>query len=1017
MQRISGRRRALSGSAITLVVSLGLIGPAFAADAAAKVDDEVIVEATGTNIKGVKPVGSEAISLDRSQIEQTGRVTIADVVRTLPQVQSLGFNETAIDTTYGGNFANSQAATASGNATRGNSINIRGLGGNNATLLLVDGRRIAPSGVPSSFQEAVQVPFAALERVEVIADGASAIYGSDAISGVINFVLRKRFQGLELTGRYNLSDHGDGWSGSAVFGHNWGSLGALGAGNLIVSYEHTYTAPILRGSFPQLRSDLRAFGGNDNRFVSSGGQIPAGAGGVAYPGNPGNIVVFQGSTFANPSNPRMANFLYYGLPSGLSGTQVPTASQVLAGLNNPHVLDRSDYEDYQPRLVRDQVAAFANQELNSWLSVYFEGFFTKRDSATRVFQSNNVDANRAFWVQVNPGTPYYINGLTGASNQPYYVQYNLLAHYAPNGGLFYNDNTETSYTTTAGLKAKLPHEWNGELYATYGANNACGICYLGSFVSSDTPVFLDQQVNSGFINPYASDPLTAAQIARISGSNVQTGHNYFTDTVLKFDGPLLELPGGAVKAAVGGEYTYWINRVRNGANRPCDQFVLGVSCTTADNQFRWDANARTGRSQWSAFGELYIPLVGPGNALPLVEALNVDVAVRHDRYSLRIGGTTNPKIGATWKVSQDLTFRGSWGTSFRAPGLQDTNPGVFSVVVQNGFFPNFSGDATLPTLAPGLSFANVMLRIGANPSVKPEKGQAWSVGFDLTPRFTPGLRISGTYYDITYSSRIAGAPGITYLVTPNSANTLAYARQFVTAVARPANCSNANPASWAPEVRAALAGDLYGPGTIGFLYGASSVTNPCGVQIIADARSINLAMTHQTGFDLSAGYLLATDAGAFTIQGTVNHIFKNDEQAFQGQAVNAGLDRIGYPVSWRGRATLGWFKDRLGANLSLNYVGSYANDVPIQRYVAGSTAQVTDPASRVPAWTTFDLNVNYRMPGGGGFWSLKDTRLSINVLNLFDKGAPVVLTGSVAADVSKHSVLGRQWQFVVTKAF
>jgi iron complex outermembrane receptor protein len=1021
---VGARRRAvLIGSAAAAALVTALAGPALAQDGASAGAGkgtevgEVVVTATGTNISGVKPVGSEAVALDRRQIDDTGKTTVADVLRTLPQVQTLGYQETSIDTSYGGGFGGAQAASITANPTHGDSINIRGLGGNNTTLVLVDGRRPAPSGVPSSFQEAVQVPLAALERIEVIADGASAIYGSDAISGVVNYVLRKHFDGLQLTGRYMTNDYGDGWSGAAVGGHSWDHVGGLGEGNIVVSYEHTYTGAILRGDIPQLRSDLRPFGGEDLRLVGTGGPVSGSNGGYAYPGDPGNIVVYQGTNFANPSNPREVNYLYYGLPT-LSGGQVPTAAQVLSGLNQPNLVDRADYEDYQPRVRRDQLSVILHQDITPDLSVYYEGFFTKRDSDTRVFQSNNVDANRALWVQVNPGTPYYIPGLTGATNTPYYVQYNTLAHYAPNGGLFYNSNTETTYTNTLGVKAKLPKAWNAEAYATYGLNNACGVCFIGSFISSDTPVFLDQEVNAGRVNPYTTDPIDSEEVKRLSGSNIQRGQNQFTDAVLKFDGPLFKAPGGEVKLAVGGEYAYWVNKVQNGANRPCDQYILGANpaCATADNVFRWDAHSRTPRQQWAGFAELYVPIVGEGNGVPFVEELNLDAAVRHDRYTV-FGATTNPKIGVTWKLGSDLQLRGSWGTSYRAPSLQDTDPGVFSVAVQIAPFPNFSGDPRLPTLPFG-PFSNVLLRLGANPDVKPEKGRHWSLGFDLTPHFVPGLKLSGTYYDITYKDRI-GAPNLfpNYFLTPGSVNSLAYLSPFLSAIPATPGCVNSDPSTYPKALQDIIKGNLYGPDTIGFLYGASTLTNPCGLQVIIDQRVTNLAKTHQTGLDLSASYAIDTAFGGVNFSGGVSHIFQNKEQAVEGGPVNDALDRIGYPVSWRGRGTVGIFHGPVSANLSLNYVGGYTNDLPIQRYVSGSTTPVTDPQSQVPSWTTFDLNLNYSFPDRFGLSALKNVRASININNLFDRAAPVVLTGAVAADVSKHNVLGRQWQFVLVKTF
>jgi iron complex outermembrane receptor protein len=687
--------------------------------------EEVVVTATGTNISGVKPVGSETLTLDQSDILATGATNIAAAVLTLPQVSHLGFSDASTPTGVGGSAATAGNANlaAGGNTTRGTALDLRGIG-QNATLLLLDGRRVAPTGGASQFQDASQIPLAAVERVEVIADGASAIYGSDAVSGVVNYVLRKRFDGVELSGHFDTNKYGNSWGASGVGGHSWESLGSLDGGSFIVSYEHFHQSPILRGLIPQLRDDLTSLGGIDNRYSGSN----------ASPGVSGNIVVPTSGSFNNPSGPIntalpiAGSYVYYGVPTTTDGHSV-TAAQL--ALNQPNLVSRGNYEDYIPSSERDQVSLFANQNINDRVSIYDEAFFNHRESETATFVSNTVGAASGYNIQVNPGTPYYIANVPGAAGQPYIVQYNLWAHYAPNGGAFSNDTWDNTYVNTLGMKASLGREWNSEFYYTYGNDHNCGVCYLGSFVSNDTPLFIGAEVNAGRIDPYSTTPLSTQEIQRIDGSNIQKASNYIDDAMLKFDGPLFTLPGGSVRAAIGSEFTYVRNRLENGANRPCD-ITLTVTCITPDNLFRWDANADLARTQGSAFAELFVPVVGAGNAFAGVESLSVDAAVRYDHYS-DFGSTTNPKLGVTWTVSQDLSLRGSWGKSFRAPGLQDLNPGVFSVVVQT-FFPNTSGLGSVSNVFPG--FTDALLRLGGNENLQPERGKTWSTGFDLTPRFT-----------------------------------------------------------------------------------------------------------------------------------------------------------------------------------------------------------------------------------------------------------------------------------------
>ena len=168
---------------------------------------------TGSRIRGAQAVGSNVIALDQTAIAEEPVSSTADLLRRVPQVVSLGASRA------GGNAQNGAA-----NITRGAGINLRGLG-NKATLLLYDGRRFPAQGTQGQYTDPSVLPTIALERVEVIADGASAIYGSDAIAGVVNFILRKDFNGQEFRVRAGVTD--DGHYGeqqvSGIVGRRWDS--------------------------------------------------------------------------------------------------------------------------------------------------------------------------------------------------------------------------------------------------------------------------------------------------------------------------------------------------------------------------------------------------------------------------------------------------------------------------------------------------------------------------------------------------------------------------------------------------------------------------------------------------------------------------------------------------------------------------------------------------------------------------------------------------------------------------
>ena len=217
------------------------------------------------------------------------------------------------------------------------------------------------------------------------------------------------------------------------------------------------------------------------------------------------------------------------------------------------------------------------------------------------------------------------------------------------------------------------------------------------------------------INPLSSAPLTAAQLASIMGSNIQWSEMGIEDYVLRLDGSLFDLPAGPVKAGFGGEFQHNTEYLQNGASRtvipaegineeslPPPQGAEGVGCAppltcpprNGANQFAWDNLASSSRRITSAFAEIYIPVIGAANEVPLVKSLALDGAARFDNYT-DVGSTTNPKLGLTWKMSSDVSVRGSWGTSFRAPALTDVNPYVYSV---KGYFTGTqaTGDPAIP---------------------------------------------------------------------------------------------------------------------------------------------------------------------------------------------------------------------------------------------------------------------------------------------------------------------------------
>ncbi|MXO65757.1 TonB-dependent receptor domain-containing protein [Altericroceibacterium endophyticum] len=972
---------------------------------------EIVV--TGTNISGVKNVGSETVVLSREDVLSTGRNSVADVLRTLPQVQNVGSFTAASN---GGN------AQGGGNATRGNAINLRGVG-QGATLTLVDGHRVTPSGTAGAFSEANQVPIAAIERIEVIADGASAIYGSDAIAGVINYVLRKDFQGVELGGRYTIGAYNnDEYALTGTVGTKWDT--GMGSGNIIATYEYFHRDPYLRGRNARLRADQRGFGGQDDRVVDNAAT-------AAYAGN---VVIPTADGLRNPLFPQGGAYTYYAVPDNPTGAPLTAADLREVRLDcddgscvgYPNLVDRTDYEDYLGELDRHQVAVFFNQEIGDF-TIYDQAFYTHSKQFTRTYLSGNSVTSAS--VYIDPENPAYIDGLPNtvrssvpgafpAVQQPLVVQMNLLARMPDGAPRFGNQNPDESFTNTFGVRSGLFGDWNWETYYTYGQNKSCGVCYLGNYISLENnasainllydPIGSVPQLGLGLqnalqnlidrpegdplrVNPFATTQFTQDQLDYILGTNSQYGQNYSHDVVMKLDGSLAQLPGGTMKAAIGGEYYYGIQKLQNAANRPPDPGYV----TTPD------ADARSTREQYAVFGEIYLPLVGYDMDVPLMEELTLSGALRYDHYS-DFGSTTNPKISANWMVNQSLSFRGSWGTSFRAPGLPELNAGVFSV-----------GVGLSTTLPPGVDdipndggVANTLLYIGNNPNLKAETGTNWQVGMDFTPTSLPGFKFTTTYYNISYNNKLGSAPN-NNLFLATAENREIYSA-YIVPINNPDTCVNSDPSTFDPNLVEYAS----------FLYQANAGVNPrdyCGIDVVLDGRGLSAAKTMQDGIDLSLDYVTGTDAGRFGFNLGVSHILSSKSVTVAGNDPVDTLDTIGDPISWRGRGNISYATGPFSATLFGNYTGGYTNDAPLT--IAGEL----QPEQEIGSWTTFDLNLSLSFDRGDNRFGFMDgLRLSATVTNLFDKDPPIVnsaLTPSSSIDLTAHNAYGRYVQFQVTKSF
>lgn len=560
---------------------------------------EIIV--TGTRIRGAAPVGSNLVSIDAAQLVELPASNVVEMLNKDPVFSGIGNNE-AVKRAVGPGVTGT-------NAMRGSDINLRGIGPN-ATLVLFDGMRAPPTGATGRNLDASVIPSAVIERVEVVADGASAIYGSDAIAGVVNFVPRRSYDGVEARVRvgYAQGDY-DSRQASLMLGHEWDR------GGFVAAYEHRHNSTLSGTELDWYRSDLRPWGGEDYRSNQC---------------NPGTIVV--GSTT-------------YAVPEG--GVTPATASLLQPGTSN--LCEIVHLADVLPENTTHTGYVSFVHSLTDWLDFRIGGVYSKREVELR-----DVDVgsqNLRFTVTV-PNTNAFFVAPPGTNPSSVRVNY----FFGKDVDLLKLEGFQDLKQAQAGLEFTLPGDWNGSLdYAWSEAESVIGT--LGVHTASLNAALASADPNTAF-NVFGG-PNSPSVIAEVFTQNYDPSARHRTHQAqLQANGSLLDLPGGALKLAAGLEY-YRLNNYNY--NRFGDVRTIEQNLSASDLK----------RSVESAYAELLIPIVGVANAVMGVRSVDLSLALRHDDYS-DVGSTTNPKFGINWRPLDGLLLKGSYGTSFRAPSLSQT---------------------------------------------------------------------------------------------------------------------------------------------------------------------------------------------------------------------------------------------------------------------------------------------------------------------------------------------------------
>jgi iron complex outermembrane receptor protein len=685
-----------------------------------------------------------------------------------------------------GNLGSSNANIASGSTQGGSSVSIRGL----PTLVLIEDRRFADSAAIASgglvFQDVSVIPVRLIDHVDILKDGASTIYGSDAVGGVVNIFMRDNFQGLEIGFHY-----GDTLQSSTPERQGWVLAGTGNDTTHIVAGIEVYEAD------PLFQSD-RAYSSPPLGFL--GGQTTT-FGGVGRDTTSryliGNLVPALWPAGSNINSPLdltgVRSIPVSTLPDGSSngyqqlsdlGIYRPASTGEVAqydlSLKPTSTLDKSRqhaYAFFDHKICGDQLEAFGD--------FLFAHNHTESDlNAQPLSNSTGVVIPSEFNVDPNTGNLVMNTGLK-APYTPFDLSidgntaaglYRLTAanRYQSNPRRFTNDSD--FYRLLGGLKSQITDAQHGNWYAEGAVSYSH---YSTDFVNQNlvnAPVLnaliLAQDANGNPIpgqtlDFFALDPLhdgarsiSPDVFSTIFGSTIRRQDSYLREFDATIRGELFNLPGGPVSVAFAPQY-----------------YVEGFKLVDSPEIFIGSvptANTNAGRYTFAAAGELDIPIVGPEMKVPFVYSLDLSLQGRYQTIEHINDDSKVPKVMLRYQPIKDLTLRGTYGNSFLAPDLFS----LYGPQVQ-GFSPSIS----LFNPNSGMQEVQDQAQVisGSNPDLAPSTAQNWTAGLVYSPSWVPGrLTISCDYFWTLQQNIFATLPSTTIL---NSVNNLGPASQYADLVA------------------------------------------------------------------------------------------------------------------------------------------------------------------------------------------------------------------------------------------
>lgn len=937
------------------------------------------INVTGTNIKGVDLEGAQPlVILDAEAIKRSGASTLSELMQTLAQTRG-----------GDGSFSTTESGATSTSTPAGQAAaSLRGLGPS-STLTLINGRRVAASSFASGTQNFVDInsiPLAAIDRIEVLATGASATYGADAVAGVINYILRKDYEGAELNASYGNSTASSD-EGKYNVNFTWGGQVA---GGMLTVFADYYD----RNAFKA--TDRAAT--RDPLLVNGYSYLPKGTPNIYYfsnvdgmeIGNPNcktplvttefdeQICAYYGNEddyLDSPFESASGGFIYSKEIGDITWDTdffyTHTSSTAYSSPAPINQIDDSEGPftsefslDFLPADVRNPILD----------DLYIDPFDTPAGQRLYGFQFD-ARFNTPRTVEVKTNAFRLVSGLSGQYEEWDWESAVTLSR------------SESEQKAIAGI-------YNRYQYHAAIAGELCSNGSIASYDSDADSLSCASGNLLGMYNPFLEgDAANESILAVAQAVPTRDGESTVYAWDFKASGDLFEFNGEFVQAAFGvdvrreeiTDVPSQDSRARFDNGYLVDVFGFGSSLSEAS------------RNQWGAFAELYIPLT---------EQLKLQVAGRFDDYS-EFGSTFNPKVALTYRPTDDLVLRASYATSFRAPSLTQAGVKLRTTTARFDCSAN-QAVSDLYCEGDGSVRSNNVLELG-NAALKPEKSDSVSAGFSYSP--TDHTNITVDYWYFEHKDIVD--------------------TDMTGVMARAISDASLRHCGLVPE----------GQEGISYDEDLCLVTDTNGLTIEDDGANLTEILDAWVDFDdprfaelpLNRDHVLKLEnTGTQTIKGldiTMDHTFD-----FESSSMTVKFDATHYisfernkPGSdeieelagtWRypeniASLSLFWDFDRYYVGLTAYYTDSYEDDTDRLRgreidELAGLGLIDENDQRDVDSWTTVRLSTGYEF---------EHANLKLTIDNLLDEDAPVAYGSSRGFDSINHNARGTTYNVAFSYFF